>query len=772
MNPSSNRINLISLLVISSLSLTACETLDKIHLGPKLGIKIPIEEKVALDASEALNGEQQDSTAKEVIFSQLDNNDKISIDTPNNVSETFIGNGQFIGKGIKKSAIQADEEGKYSINFDAADIGEVCKIILSDMLTENYMLSPKVTGSVTLQTTKPLRKKDLLPTLEMLLRVNGAVLIKRDGVYRIEPSASAIHVADSSLLESKKTIGPGYQIKVIPLSYVGAVDMAEIITPVVPNQAIIKVDPARNLLLVAGTHDELEKIIDLVNTFDVNFIAGMSFGLYPLENTEVESTVADIEEIFNKGEKTPLSGMLRFISIKHLNAILVITQQKAYLKEAEKWIDRLDKQNGVIGEGGIIVYRVQHVDAADLAATLMSVINGGSASGSRPPSVAPGQAIATISNKTTKSTNTARARASSTKGNATLAGVSIIADEPNNALIIMAEPQQYRMLSKVIKHLDVMPLQVLIDATIIGVTLTDDLEYGVKWLFKNSGPDGLQGGGTLGGSLAGLAAETASSGFTYGLLRSQSDVRVFFKAIATNDKINVLSAPSLLVLNNQEASIKVGDSVPTRGSETTNTSGGDSSLQTSPIVMLDTGVLLTVKPRVNASGMVILEIDQSVDTAINSSGTSNIDSPTILKRQIQTTVAVVDGESIVLGGLIDERHTFGNTGIPFLKDIPYLGWLFGTQTKNVVKNELVVVITPRVIANKFDARKVTDEFRRKLTGIYYDQDEFTPGADQVLRDYDGMEIQTEAERNAPMDHKLKPWEEEEKSELPVLAPVN
>jgi general secretion pathway protein D len=237
------------------------------------------------------------------------NSDDIKTDAQTITKKTFIGSGRFIKQGSKKTAIQAAGKGKYSINFDAADLSEVCKIILSDMLQENYLLSPKVKGTVTLQTTKPLFKEDLLPTLEMLLRVNGAVLIKRDGLYRIEPDVSGVHVADSSLLGSEK-IGAGFQIKIIPLRYVGAVDMAEIITPVLPSKSIIKVDPARNLLLVAGTRSELEKIINLVNTFDVNFIAGMSFGLYPLENTEVESTVADIEKIFNEGEKNPLSGML------------------------------------------------------------------------------------------------------------------------------------------------------------------------------------------------------------------------------------------------------------------------------------------------------------------------------------------------------------------------------------------------------------------------------------------------------------------------------
>jgi general secretion pathway protein D len=235
------------------------------------------------------------SIKKEVAFAQLDNSEEVKADAQTITKKTFIGSGRFIKQSAKKPAIQAAGKGKYSINFDAADLSEVCKIILSDMLQENYMLSPKVKGTVTLQTTMPLFKEDLLATLEMLLRVNGAVLIKRDGLYRIEPDASGVHVANSSLLGSKK-VGAGFQIKIIPLRYVGAVDMAEIITPVLPSKSIIKVDPARNLLLVAGTRSELEKIINLVNTFDVNFIAGMSFGLYPLEQTSLRSAASKLIE--------------------------------------------------------------------------------------------------------------------------------------------------------------------------------------------------------------------------------------------------------------------------------------------------------------------------------------------------------------------------------------------------------------------------------------------------------------------------------------------
>lgn len=737
--------NLLGLIMVSSISLTACESFPtRFHVGPKLGIKIPIEDRSAEDYIKP-----EDAEEEEPKFTQLINDDDSDTKIKPIEKQNFLGSGQFISKKSGGSSHQKGSTGKYSLNFDAADLGEVAKIILTDMLQENYVMSPKVGGSVTLQTTAPLHKDELLTTLEMLLRINGAVLIKRDGIYRIETDADSLRIADTSSVGGKK-IKAGYQIRVVPLKYVGAADMSEIIKPILP-KSIIKVDPARNILLVAGTRGEINKVIDLIDTFDINFIDGMSFGLYPLENTDVSSTIEQIENIFDKGQKTPLSGMLRFINIKHLNAILVITQQKEYLKEAEKWIARLDIESTGIGEGGVIVYRVQHVDAVELASTLTQVVSGIASSSNKPASVAPGRKITSITNKKRRPVSRTNNRRSG-QGNASLEGVGIIADEVNNALIITAQPQQYKMLNKIIKQLDVMPLQVLIDATIISVNLSDNLSHGVRWAFDNKiegGSTGItKGSGVQGpnldfGSLASVATSAILGGFTYGVVSNDGAIKMALNLLANDNKTHVISSPSVMVLNNHEAKLTIGDQIPIRTSETTNSTG---VLTSSPIQMMDTGVSLTVKPRVNANGVVIMEIDQKVNDVKGAGGSSDIDSPTILKREITSSVAVVSGESVVLGGLMNETHNDGTTGIPILKDIPYLGWLFGTTTKTLTKQELVVIITPRVIENKFDARKVTDEYKRKLTGIFYDQKNYRPRGDEILRGYNGRPVESNKTR--------------------------
>lgn len=734
--------NLLGLIMVSSVSLTACESFPKnFHVGPRLGIKIPIEDRVPEDYIKPELTEEDEPK-----FSQLINDESSNEGGSKIEKQKFLGSGQFVSKSSGgSSSHKKNSSGKYSLNFDAADLGEVAKIILTDMLQENYVMSPKVGGSVTLQTTAPLHKDELLTTLEMLLRINGAVLIKKDGVYRIETDADSLRIANTSTRGGRQ-IKAGYQIRVVPLKYVGATNMADIIMPILP-KSIVRVDPARNILFVAGTRDEINKVLDLVDQFDINFIAGMSFGLYPLENTDVANTIDEIENIFNKGEKTPLSGMLRFINIKHLNAILVITQQKEYLKEAEKWIARLDVENAGIGDGGVVVYRVQHVDATELASTLTQVISGIATSSNKPASVAPGRKIKSITNK--KRRPTTRNNRKSGQGNASLEGVGVIADEANNALIITAQPQQYKSLHKIIKQLDVMPLQVLVDATIVSVNLSDNLEYGVKWALTDLVPESTrQGGGTLPISTSkdalsdlGTALTSAAvGGFSYGIVNNNGAIKAALNLLAKEKKVDVISSPSVMVLNNHEATIKVGDQVPIRTSQSTNLNGG-ANINTSPIEMLDTGVTLKVKPRVNANGVVIMEIEQKVDNVSSSDSGSNIDSPTILQRQITSSVAVVSGESVVLGGLMDETHTDSNTGIPLLKDIPYLGWLFGSRSKDVTKQELIVIITPRVIENKFDARKVTDEFKRKLSGIFYDKKTHRAREDEILRGYNGRPVE-------------------------------
>lgn len=706
-------------IIAYSMLITGCEL-----LGPDVAIKIPLEPE--------LREKPVNSTDGQVVFKQLKNQDENKQIVKPKV-EQYKGTGRFLDSSVDASGRPKDSAGKYSLNFDDADLGEVSKIILSDMLGENYVLNPTIAGKVTLQTTQPLSKEELLPTLEMLLRMNDVTLIKSNGIYRIEPNAKALQASGApSIGKSGKALMPGYQTKIVPLRYVGATDMMEILTPLLPDKAIVRTDPARNILMISGTRDEIERILDIIQTFDVNYMSGLSFGLFPLEFVDMTETVTQLEQVFNKEEKTPLSGMIRFVPIKHLNAILVVTQQLEYLEEARTWVARLDKPGTAAAEGGVVVYRVQHVDATELAATLSSIFTGTSTPKTTAPSTAPGSPAATLTNKPATQ-QVAKKTPTGANANADneLAGVQVIADEANNALIITAKPQQYRLVKKIIQELDVMPLQVLIDATIVAVTLTDNLQYGVKWLFEKSlqtGSDNMfAAGGGVFSKLIDAASATAASGFSYGFLSNAGGPSVILNALEKNSKINVLSSPSIMVLNNKEASMHVGDTIPFQsGTSLQTTSTSTSSLTGSAGLLsqntqIKTGVDLKVKPRVNANGIVIMEIEQKVNDALPLAAGATTLTPTILERDVKSSVAVVSGETVVLGGLISENNTLSGEGIPLLKDIPWLGSLFSSTGKNKEKKELIILITPRVMENKYDARKVAQEFKQKLTGIYFER---------------------------------------------------
>ncbi len=708
------KITTASWLVAAGLTLSSCES-----LGPKQAAKLPLA---------PVKKEQAD-----VLIKELQNKAPAAATAAK--PELFPGTSRFVpDTAMTHRKTTGSGEGTYSLNFDEADLGEVAKVVLSDILGQNYVLSPKVVGKVTLQTTDPLSKDELIPTLEMLLRMNNAVLIKDASIYHIEPASEALY---SSNFATPGSVGrAGFQVRVIPVRNVPVQDIVEVIKPLVQEKTILNVDAARNILIASGTPDELGRVMDMVGTFDIDLLKGQSFGLFPLAHVEPETLIKELEEIFNKKAKDEDNQFVRFIAVERLNAVMAITHQAGYLKDIENWIFRLDRANTASG-GGVNVYRVQHVDAEELASTLNEIFTGAASTRKeKSAKVSPGQKTAEISNKqptekqqnvqSVKKTSSA-GRKSTQTGDAQVANVDnvrIIADVANNSVVIVATPQEYEVILPVIKQLDVLPLQVLIDATIVSVALTNGLKYGISW-YLSQGNDALAGTSTPPGDVAntlGTTAQAAGAAATGGFsaIYSSGAVKALLNAQASANNINVISSPSLMVLNNQQAKINVGDQVPVQTSTTQlPISGGTNAsiAQSSSIQYIDTGVTLEVTPRVNANGMVIMEIKQIVSNA-KPSTTGVTTTVTIAKKEIESSVAVHDGETIVLGGLIDDNNAVGNAGIPFLQDIPWLGSIFGGRTLNRTKTELVVLITPRVVKSKQDSRLISDEFKRKLTGIY------------------------------------------------------
>lgn len=699
------------------LFLVGCES-----LGPSMHDKLPLEPVAVV--------KDQQKQQHETQFTDLDLNAEREKQKKPTV-QMYPGSGNYVNNQPgRRAAGRVTNSGKYTLNFDDADLGEVAKVILSDTLGENYVLSPTVSGRVTLQTSRPLTREELIPTLEMLLRMNGAVLIKANGGFRIEAAASALTGASSPKIgRIGQRIPDGYQIRIIPLRYIGVEEMQKILEPLLPQKSIVRADKTRNLMVVAGTSEELGNILETIEVFDVNLLKGMSVLMYPLTNVDAATVVTELDDIFGKDQDSPLNGMFKMIPIERMNSVMVITPQPRYLREVRVWLDRLDRsiEETGAGGGGVYVYRVQNVEAVDLADILNDIFSEGKKKSTPRAQVAPGSTATEIGGGANSGQSKSQSRAASASqfsvgGNQ---DVRIIPDEKNNSLVIVATAQAYEILKKVITQLDVPPLEVLIDATIVEVRLVDELRYGVQWFFNHSiGPYGatavLSDSGAAAPALP-LAGATGS-GFSYSIA-SASSVRAILTALASDSKINVVASPSLMVLNNQEAFINVGDQVPIATSQSTNTNSttvadnATNAIVTNQIQLVDTGVTLRIKPRVNSGGMVIMDIEQEASQAVTTT-TSGLDSPTIQQRKIESTIAVQSGDTIVLGGLIQDQREVSTNGIPFLKDIPYLGWLFSETTKTLRRTELVVLITPRVVQNRTDAVMITNEFKRKLTGLY------------------------------------------------------
>ena len=623
--------------------------------------------------------------------------------------EISSGSGNFINYAAarRNAVMQQPNGGDIVLNFEQTDIREVINTILGDMLGANYVVDPGVTGTVTLATSRPLSRDDLLPTLETLLRMNGAVINSGNGMYSVVPSSKALSgsVAPQLRLSGER----GYQMLLVPLRFIGASEMQSILQPLLPESGIVKVDKARNHLMIAGTSSELEQAKATIDVFDVDQMQGMSVGLFRLQNAEAASVRDELQMIMGADSDGPLADMVRFMTISRMNALIVISTQSQYLDDARGWVERLDQAGESAGEN-MYVYPVQNGRAENLANLLSQLFDAGgtmaqpfagSGSGARSPSPT-AQARTTPS---AMSGQTGSPNSMSVVGN-----VRIIADSENNALLIMASRSDYEKIRSAVRRLDVMPLQVLVEATIIEVKLTDELSYGLQWFFKNGVGDSKTGIGEL-------FPLPVNPSFSYTIKDSSNNIRAVLNLLAADSKLNIISSPSLMVLDNHTATIKVGDQVPIRTSETTSlASSGSDPLITTTIQYRDTGVLLEVTPRVNPGGMVVLDITQDVND-VDQTTTSDIDSPTIVQRRIMTSVAVQSGQTVVLGGLMRDNESESEAGVPGLRSIPGIGRLFSSKTTTNTRTELLVLITPTAISNIAEAEKATEEMKRKLSGI-------------------------------------------------------
>lgn len=645
------------------------------------------------------------------------------------------GTGVFVGQPQPQSPVTIQGGGNITLNFENTNLREVVKVILGDLLNANYSIDPGVQGAVTLQTSQPLSRKDLIPTLELLLRMNGAALVPQIGLYNVVPRDSAMRgMLAPQLGNSGQALPRGYSVRIVPLTYIAAGEMEKILEPFAAAGNVVRVDTVRNLLILAGGGPELARLLETVRIFDVDWLEGMSIALFTPDFVDAETLSTELQAVFGEGGDSPLAGVIKFVTLERLNALLVITPRPQYLEKVADWVERLDRDSGGVGQR-LFVYRVQNGKAADLATVLTEVFQRDAGSAVvPPPELAPGLEALEIAappppGEDQESAPAAAQRLAATpaafrpeslvggEGVAISSGgeIRIIADEINNALVILATAQQYKQVEAALRRLDVLPQQVLIEATIAEITLKGDLKYGMEWFFTNRLGD-KTGQGLLDLGVTGTGIGPVIPGFSYSIIDKAGAVRAVLNALAEDSRLNVISSPSLMVLNNQTAHIDVGDEVPVVTQQQQSTVGTSSPIVNN-IEYRNTGVLLSVTPRVNAGGMVVMDVEQEVSQVVSDSTDTTTLTPTISKRSITTSVAVQSGQTVVLGGLIREQKVVSRSGIPGLYNLPIIGPLFGVTIDEQIRTELVVLITPRVVRNPAEAAQVTEEFRNKMESL-------------------------------------------------------
>ncbi|AMJ57725.1 MULTISPECIES: type II secretion system secretin GspD [Stenotrophomonas] len=669
------------------------------------------------------------------------------------------GNGTVINRAAASApapALSAAGNGTAVFNFEGESVQAVTKAILGDMLGQNYVIAPTVQGTVTLATPKPVSPAQALNLLEMVLGWNNARLIYSGGRYNVVPADQSLAgtVAPST---APAAAARGYEVRVVPLQYISAAEMKKVLEPYARPNAIVGVDGSRNVITLGGTRTELENYLRTVEIFDVDWLSGMSVGVFPIQSGRASQVANDLEKVFGENSKTPSAGMFRFMPLDNANAVLVITPQARYLDQIQQWLDRIDSAGG---NARLFSYELKYIKAKDLADRLAEVFgsSGSRSQGDSGTSLAPGASPVTLGgrgqdggygqNDGLKGSDIGSAggagsglsgssgggmgeslqlpQQTSGNGSVTLEvegdRVGVSAVEETNTLLVRSTPQAWRSIQEVVEKLDVMPLQVHIEAQVAEVALDGKLSYGVNWFFEQAvngapgdspGNIGMSGAGlpsALGRGIWGdIAGKVTGSGMAWTFLGKNAAAIITALDSVTN--VRLLQTPSLFVRNNAVATLNVGSRIPVNS--TSISTIGDNAYST--VQYLETGNILKVRPRVTRDGMVFLDIVQEISAPEgepDKNGNYRINT-----RRMQTEAAVSAGDTVMLAGLIDDSSTDGSSGLPFLSRLPVVGGLFGQKTQNHRRNEVIVLITPTIVRNPQEARNLTDEYGSRFRAL-------------------------------------------------------
>jgi general secretion pathway protein D len=638
------------------------------------------------------------------------------------------------------------------MNFEGADVQTVAKTLLGDILQLNFVVDPRVQGNVTLASAGPISRKDVLPAFESVLRMSNAAIVRSGDLVKIVPIPEAGAGGTISVGAGE----PGFGVSLVPLRYTSASTVAKTAESFLSRPGAIRVVQSRNVLLIQGTTAERQAALDVVATFDVEWLQNQSVGVYPLKSTSPETMIGELERVFETSEGGLGQGVIRFQPISRMNAVMVVTKNPKLLAQTTQWVRRLDRsdttgttlrtfrlKNGKATEVAKILNDIfgqksgagdsatkQLAPGVESAQARIDALDRGSSSGSgsngsgvtNASNNSDNRGAGTIAAAFESFANRKNAEPDASGGSSgniprgTFQNLRISADSANNSIVVYSNQEDYRVVERALRDIDRPLMQVAIDATVAEVTLTDELQFGVQafltskdvGLGKNKGAVSLLSAGQDVAQAALL--QRVAPGLNL-LLGSESQPRVILNALSTITDVKVLSSPSIVALDNQPALLQVGDEVPiTTSSAAVLTNAATPIVNT--ITMRNTGVILKVLPHVHANGRIQLEVDQEISNIVN--GDQQTLTPTIAQRRVHSTVSVNSGQTVLLAGLISERNQKTQSGIPGLREIKFLGDVFGNTSSTKTRSEIIIFIKTQLIRNGVDASAVTEEFRDRL----------------------------------------------------------
>jgi general secretion pathway protein D len=654
-----------------------------------------------------------------------------------------------------QAAAEVDAKDGYTLNFENSPVSNVAKSVLGDILGVGYVIDPRAQGTITLSTGRPIAKRDVLFVLENGLRANNLAMIHDASGYRILPANEAM-TGGVDPAEASGVAEPGYGLSVIPVKYVSGATLSRLMEGFAARPGAIRTDPSGRLLLVVGNGSERQSAIDTVRSFDVDWMQGQSVGLYPVENSAPDPIVAELEKIMDSGESGLGHGLVKFQAVTRQNAVLVVAAKPELLQRAQRWIARLDAPTA--DSSGVKVYKLRYGDAKQVAKLLNDIFSSGGAatSDSAANQIAPGAGSSPLTPTerltggrpnnggtngsigsgggaqgggaganspfgglpTTSTAALNNAFANGGQGGSTWPNVRITADVPNNSILVYGSAEECKIVERALAQLDRAKAQVAIDVTIAEVTLNDQLSYGVQFFLTNKLGSLIHSNGQLSNAASNISSDSFGTpalststlqGFN-AVLGNIATPQVIISALHSLTDVKILSNPSLVVVDNEQASLEVGDQVPISTGNATVLTSNNAIVNTTDYK--NTGIILNVQPRVNTNGSVLLDVEQEISSV--PPGNTSL-TPTISERKVKSEILVNNGQTVLLAGLVSDSQQNARSGIPILDQTPIIGSIFSNSTsKSVERTELIIFIRPQIIRDGADASRVAEELRAKM----------------------------------------------------------